>query len=141
MKPHGAKELYEFECQILHITSWHETEHAFDLMYTILWGIWVSEYGSLEGCPKLDPKEHPLIISPCGTTSFYDPDAHVIHIVPGHRSLIILVHEITHAMGYHNHDWRFRKQYFYLLDRYIGVKKSWLENTYKAWTAFQRTKK
>ena len=141
MTPHGEKELYDFENQILHITPWYEHEHSFDLMYALLWGIWVGEHGSLDGCPKLSKKEHPQVISNGVTTSFYDLDTHTIHLVEGHRNLIILAHEITHSMGQHKHDWRFRKLYFHLLDRYIGIKKSWLEHHYRAWTSYQRTKR
>lgn len=139
--PHGTAELYDFECQVLHATIWYEQEHQFDLMHTMLSGIWVQEHGDLSTCPKLVKKENPLVTYQGTTTSYYDPDTHSIALIEGQRNLVVLVHEVAHAMGCYNHDWRFRKLYFRLLDNYVGIKRSWLEQHYKAWTTFQRKNK
>ena len=124
MKPHGATELYDFENEILHATMWHEQEQSFDMLYTLLWGMWVSEYGDLDNCPKLSKKPHPKVTSNGETTTFYNADTHTIHMLEGQRTLIMLVHETTHAMGFHDHGFRFRRRYFYMLTKNLTKRRN-----------------
>mgnify|MGYP001371782051 FL=1 len=54
-------------------------------------------------------------------------DVQSIHLVPGQRNLFTLYHELTHALGYPDHDRAFRKVYFRLVQTYTGtsIKSLW----------------
>lgn len=51
--------------------------------------------------------------------SYYDGVK--IVLARNERQVHVLLHELTHAMGYDDHDQRFVKQYLMLLNRYVSA--------------------
>jgi hypothetical protein len=75
--------------------------------------------------------EDPEIIFDNGTMFGGRPidyaDGPTIHLIPGHRDLLTLFHELTHFLGYGNHDSRFVKVFFGMLQKYAGVNQDILD--------------
>lgn len=46
-----------------------------------------------------------------------------IVLIPSHRRAPVLIHELTHAMGLFEHDQRFVRRYFSLLEKYCDYKR------------------
>jgi len=56
--------------------------------------------------------------------SWYDPETHTIGLARNQRNLLTLVHEMTHAKGYGDHDNTFQRIYFRQLAEF-NVKEVW----------------
>lgn len=50
----------------------------------------------------------------------------VIVLANGHHKVTVLIHELTHALGYWQHDMKFVKKYFSILDSWTVLKFDYL---------------
>lgn len=65
--------------------------------------------------------------------SYYQEDEGIV-LSRSQRNIITLVHELVHALGYGEHDYKFTKQYFKILKKCYGFKEDqidWLRYYYK----------
>ena len=65
--------------------------------------------------------------------SYYQEDVGIV-LSRSQRNIITLVHELVHALGYGEHDHRFTKQYFKVLEKCYGLKPDltdWIRYYYK----------
>lgn len=81
-----------------------------------------------EGCTKPLPRIFAGrgIRSEGGWTSCFMTGHYYIVLARQHRCRLILLHELCHAMGYYGHGWQFVRHMQYLLVRYCGYKRRWV---------------
>jgi len=143
MKHHHTRNLYEFETMLLYAMTEGHQQYSIHVLATVLSGIWAGEKGHIGKCPLLTVKEDPEFKIDGTCCSFYRKSKHQINLVPTYCNVVTLVHEITHALYPKlNHGPKFRHHYFRLLDEYLGIRRSWLDEHYKVWTQYkERIKK
>ena len=66
---------------------------------------------------RVDPA--PAVVSWPGSASWYDPAKHRIELARNHQTRVMLLHELTHALGHDDHGRRFQSCFADLLARYL----------------------
>lgn len=87
--------------------------------------IWFTEGGGI--APKIvagrGAKYNGRLLSYCEQEPFQAP---TIVLSRNQRKVTVLIHEITHGLGYWTHDEKFVKRYFEILDRWTPLKRDYL---------------
>ena len=71
---------------------------------------------------NVTPRKMPLIRFGAGYYCYSWTDGDVIELAPWERNKLVLIHEMTHILGYPNHDKHFVRLYMELLMQYTPIK-------------------
>lgn len=118
----GTQTVYAFETLIEELAwdvdprSWAFRWVSFVDARQLLARVW-AESGSKRDAPPL-VRWGRIHIVPVASAGYYHYEDHYISLHPTMRSRSVLLHEITHALGYLQHDRRFLTHYIDLLVRY-----------------------
>lgn len=112
----NTRRLYRYEFDYIHIRS---PEIHMRTLRALGRRIWVGERRSLDLMPSIVAGDG-IQVEGYHAASFYDTTFNRIVLARHHRTRTILAHEMTHALGYDNHDERFIRKYFALLANYCN---------------------
>ena len=115
--------LYRQEAQTFAFNRWANAERSMGFLRKIAIRVWRT-HGNGKRMPAITagrgtPHGHSLASYCIGFT--------VIVLARHHRTILVLLHELTHALGPCQHGPRFVKTYFPLLQKYAGYNRIFLQ--------------